>query len=208
MTEMLAKVGWVDGGLLVALLLGILLGAKRGLSHELAILAGFALAVLATRLGYVPLADWMAERVSWSLPVLRFLAVLALMVASLAAMGLVRLALGALMSFAFKGWIERLGGALAGGLRYGLIYLVAMMALSFLPVRNVEIAIRDSYTGERILPLLFDTYNAWADREGIVPASRPVGIELPQVVMPPDDGENVENGGDGGFPAIDWSEGW
>ena len=202
MTEWLSSLGWVDGLLLASLALGVVLGAVRGLSHELAVLVGFALAVLVTRLGYAPLADWMAERVSWSLPVLRFAAVLALMAASMAAMGLVRLALGALMSFAFKGWIERLGGAIAGGLRHALVYLVAVMALSCLPFRTLEIAIRDSFTGERILPLLFDTYNAWADRDGLVPASRPVGVEIPQVVMPPDDG------GDAGFPADGWDGSW
>jgi len=185
----LSAFGWIDAVLLAAVLLGVVFGIKRGLSHELAVLLGFAVAVVATCSAYDPLARRLAENLHWNLELLRLIAVVALLALSLAAMWILRAALGLLMEFAFKGWFERVGGAVAGGLRWGLVCLVALLALSFVPVSALQRAILfDSFAGREILPLLADSYNDLAARGELLQADRPAGVAVPQMVMPPVDG--------------------
>jgi membrane protein required for colicin V production len=188
MTEFLSNFGWVDAAFAVAILLGILFGIKRGLSHELAVLLSFVVAIVVTCAGYDPLANWIAQRVPWNLELLRLVAVVVLLFASLALAWLVRAALGLLMSFAFKGWFERVGGAIAGGIRWALTFLVGLLALSFVPISPLQRAILyDSFAGRELLPLLADSYNDLAARGELLPVDRPAGVEVPQMVMPPVD---------------------
>ena len=190
MSEFFSAFGWVDAVVAVAIVLGIVLGVKRGLSHELAVLLGFAVAIVVTCSGYDPLARYLSQLVAWNLELLRLIAVVVLLLLSLAAMWLVRAALGLLMSFEFKGWFERVGGAIAGGIRWGLVSLVVLLALSFVPVSALQRAILyDSFTGREILPLLADSYNDLAARGELLQADRPAGVAVPQMVMPPVDGD-------------------
>ena len=178
--------GWVDAALALSIVLGIAFGAKRGLSHELAVLLSFVVAIVATCAGYDPLARYLSQSVHWNLELLRLIAVVVLLLAALALMWLLRAALGLLMSFAFKGWFERVGGAIAGGIRWGLTFLVALLALSFIPISSLQRAILyDSFAGREILPLLADSYNDLAARGELLPVDRPAGVEVPQMVMPP-----------------------
>ena len=101
---------WVDWLFLAVLLYGAVMGLIRGLSYELATLISLVVAVLVTRLAYEPLAAWACARWEWNEEITRLAAVVALTLATLLGMRLLRIALGSLMTFAFKGWAERLGG--------------------------------------------------------------------------------------------------
>lgn len=183
-------IGWVDALVILSLVLGIVFGWLRGLSHELAVLLSFVAAIVATCAGYAPLADFLQARLGWNLELLRLVSVVLLLLGALACMWLLRAALGLLMSFAFKGWVERVGGALAGGIRWTLTSLVLLLALSFVPYSPLQRAILyDSFTGRSVLPLVADSYNDLAAAGDLLPADRPAGVAPPQLVMPPVDSD-------------------
>lgn len=177
---------WVDWLFVAVLLYGAIMGLVRGLSHELATLIGMVVAVVVTRLFYEPAAAWMCDRWGWNAEITRLAAVVALVLLALVGMRLLRTALGALMTFAFKGPIERLGGLVTGFCRQGVVFLVLLLAASFVPSSNLQRAVMfDSATGRTVLPLLVEKYNELAEKAALLQAEVPGGVELPQVVMPP-----------------------
>ena len=191
MMEWFANWNWVDWSFVAALAAGAGMGAWRGLSHELAILLSFAAAWVVTCAGYAPLAGWLWERTGWNLELLRLMAIILLLLACLAVMWLLRAALGAIMSFAFKGWFEKVGGALAGCVRYGLVFLVALLGLCFVPSSALQRAILlQSATGRNLMPVMIDFYNVLSEKAGTMAAEVPVGVQLPTMVMPPEEGES------------------
>jgi uncharacterized membrane protein required for colicin V production len=183
---------WVDWAFAAILLYGAAMGAVRGLSHELATLIGLAAAVIVTRLFYEPVSGWLCERWGWNPEITRLLAIIALVLLTLYAMRLLRIALGALMTFSFKGLVERVGGLVAGCVRQGAVFLVLLLAAYFVPAARLQRAVGDSITGQNLLPLLVEGYNAMARKAALIPAEIPVGVELPQVVMPPPPAEAAE----------------
>ena len=177
---------WVDWLFTTILLYGAAMGAVRGLSHELATLIGMVVAVIVTRLFYEPVSFWICDKWGWNEEITRLAAVVALALLTLYGMRLLRLALGALMTFAFKGPVERIGGLLAGFVRLGATFLVLLLAASFVPSTWLQRAVMyDSRIGPAVLPLLVEKYNELAEKAAILQADVPLGVELPQSVMPP-----------------------
>lgn len=191
MMEWFANWNWVDWSFVAVLLTGTGMGAWRGLSHELAILLSFAVAWVVTCAGYAPLAGWLWERTGWNLELLRLMAIILLLLACMAAMWALRMVLGALMSFAFKGWFEKVGGAVAGCVRWGLVFLVLLMGLCFIPSSTLQRAILlQSATGRNLMPVMIDFYNVLSEKAGTMAAEVPVGVRIPTMVMPPAEGES------------------
>ena len=177
---------WVDWTFVAVLLYGAAMGAMRGLSSELATLIGMVVAAIVTRLFYEPVSFWICDRWGWNEEVTRLFAVVLLALLVLYGMRLVRIALGALMTFSFKGLVERVGGLLAGFVRLGAIALVLLLAASFVPSSKLQRAVMlDSTVGRQALPLLVEKYNELAAKAAMIPAEIPVGVQLPQAVMPP-----------------------
>jgi uncharacterized membrane protein required for colicin V production len=177
---------WVDWAFVAVLLYGAAMGAVRGLSHELATLVGMVVAVIVTRLFYEPVSFWICERWDWNEEVTRLFAVVLLALLALYGMRLLRIALGTMMTFAFKGLVERVGGLVAGFVRLGAIFLVLLLAASFVPSAGLQRAVMlDSTVGRQALPLLVAKYNELAAKAAMIPAEIPVGVQLPQAVMPP-----------------------
>ena len=177
---------WVDWTFVAVLLYGAAMGAVRGLSSELTTLIGMVVAAIVTRLFYEPLAGWVCGRWNWDPGFTRLVAVVLLALATLYGMRLLRIALGSLMTFAFKGVVERLGGLLTGTIRQGATFLVILLAASFVPSAWLQRAVViDSQTGQRLLPYLLVEYNALANKIMLPPALVPSGVEQPYAVMPP-----------------------
>ena len=177
---------WVDWAFAAVLLYGAAMGAVRGLSYELVKLIGMVVGIVATWLFYEPVSAWICGRWNWNPEVTRLLAVVALVTISLYGMRLLRIALGTLMTFSFKGPVERVGGLLAGFFRCGAVFLLLLLAASFVPWSGLQRAVMfESRIGPAVLPHLVDGYNALAERLAILQAEVPVGVELPQAVMPP-----------------------
>jgi uncharacterized membrane protein required for colicin V production len=178
---------WVDWLFVVMLLYGGAMGAVRGLSHELAMLIGMAVAAVATWLFYEPVSAWLCARWDWNPEITRLVAVAALVTATLAGMHALRKGLGALMTFSFKGPVERVGGLLAGVVRRGAVFLLALLLASFVPWSALQRAVMfQSRVGSAVLPHLVEGYNAVAQRIAVIQAEVPVGVELPHAVMPPE----------------------
>lgn len=189
-----ASWNWVDWAFIVVLLYGAGMGLFRGLSRELASLISMVAAVLLTRLFYGPLADQISSWWGWNPEITRLLAVMVLMVLGLLGMRLLRIALGALMTFAFKGLVERIGGLFTGVIRQGAVFLVILLAAYFVPSAWLQRSVSDSRTGELVLPHLIEGYNSLAEKASLISADVPVGVELPQYVMPPPLEEPEESG--------------
>lgn len=95
------------------------------------------------------------------------------------------------MSFAFKGWFERVGGAVAGGVRWALVFLVALLGLCFVPSSALQRSILlESATGRTVMPTMIDFYNVLSEKTGTMAAEVPVGVKVPAMVMPPVEGES------------------
>ena len=177
---------WVDAVFAAVLVYGAVMGLARGLSHELATLIGMVVAVIVTRLFYEPVSAWICGRWGWDAEITRLAAVVVLALAALYGMRLLRIALGTLMTFSFKGLVERVGGLLTGVVRQGTVFLVLLLAASFVPSSGLQRAVMyDSATGRTVLPFLVATYNEMAEKAALIQAEMPVGVELPETVMPP-----------------------
>ena len=177
---------WVDAVFAAVLVYGAVMGLARGLSHELATLIGMVVAVIVTRLFYEPLSAWICGQWGWDAEITRLAAVVALALAALYGMRLLRIALGTLMTFSFKGLVERVGGLLTGMVRQGTVFLVLLLAASFVPSSGLQRAVMyDSATGRTALPFLVATYNEMAAKAALIQAEMPVGVALPETVMPP-----------------------
>jgi len=179
------SLNWVDWVFIAVLLYGAGMGIFRGLSHELAALISIVVAVLVTRLFYLSIADTLCGWWGWNPEITRLLAVVFLMLLSLLGMRLLRIALGAMMTFAFKGMVERLGGLVTGMVRQGAVFLIILLAAYFVPSPWLQRSVSESRTGEWVLPHLVEGYNKMAEKAALISADVPVGVELPQYVMPP-----------------------
>lgn len=179
---------WVDWLFVAMQLYGGAMGAVRGLSHELAMLIGMIAAVTVTWLFYEPVSAWLCGHWTGLHPeITRLVAVAALVTATLAGMHALRKGLGALMTFSFKGPVERVGGLLAGVVRRGAVFLMALLLASFVPWSALQRAVMfQSRVGSAVLPHLVEGYNAVAERIAVIQAEVPVGVELPHAVMPPE----------------------
>jgi len=177
---------WVDGLFVIVLLYGAGMGGIRGLSFELATVIGWAVAIVVTRLFYEPVADWICGQWGTNPEITRLVAVVVLVLAALFGMRALRIALGTLMDFSFKGPVERIGGLLTGMARRGLVFLVGMLVASFMPSSWLQRAVMiDSETGRTVLPHLVEGYNAMAEKAALIQAEIPFGVETTEPVMPP-----------------------
>lgn len=184
---------WVDGLFVAVLLYGAAMGAVRGFSHELATLIGMVVAVVVTRLFYEPVSAWICGRWGWDPEITRLAAVAGIAVLALFGMRMLRLALGTLMTFSFKGPVERIGGLLAGFFRMGVIFSVCLLVAYFLPSAWVQREVDASRMSRPLLPYLVQSYNTLAEKAALLQADIPVGVALPQTVMPPlpEEGEGL-----------------
>lgn len=176
----------VDWILVAAVVYGAIRGAWQGLSKELGSLLGVIITVLITRLYYEPISAWIADKLEWNLQLVRLVAVVLLMVVGLYLMRVLRLGLGVLMSFAFKGWLEKVGGMVAGMIRQFLYCMVVLLIVSFIPWSTTERAVGiDSQIGKTMLPYLQAAYNSIAEKVDMISVEIPKGVEEPRVIMPP-----------------------
>lgn len=181
-----SSLNWIDWLFWAAIAAGAVFGLLRGLAHELAVLVRMIVALLVTRLAYESVGAWIASAWNWNPGIARFAAVLLLFAAVTLFMWLFFKMLGILMEFRFRGFTERVGGLLVGAVRYAAIFLLLMLALYFAPFSSIQRAIAfDSKVGAACIPWLVDGYNAVAQKALIPTGEVPVGVRLPDSVMPP-----------------------
>lgn len=128
----------MDAVVAVILLMGALGGLKRGLSGELSRMAAVLIAVLAGWKLAAPCAEWAVEQLGASQDGGFLIAFILIAVLALVALWLLRKVLRNVMDFAFKGRLEKVGGAVCGTLRAALIAACLLLALGLAPQPDVQ----------------------------------------------------------------------
>ncbi len=155
----------IDAIVGVFLAAGLIGGIRRGLSGELArAVIAVACIVVATLYGR-PLADWAMNRFDLSPRTSYLTALLALLLGVYLASSLLRMLLGRLMDFHFKGKLERLGGGLCGLLRSGVVVSILLLLLSLMPNPTLsDLITQESWSGRLICPRMRPMYESLSER--------------------------------------------
>ena len=132
----LGMFNFVDLAVGLYLVWGLIRGLRRGLSRELARLLTMLVALGAGWKLYRPLGEKIAEATRLTEQGSHLMAfVLGLLAAGFAMVAL-RWILKNLAEFSFKGHLERLGGALAGMVRCGMMAIAVIIVCSLCPIRQ------------------------------------------------------------------------
>jgi uncharacterized membrane protein required for colicin V production len=129
---------------LIAVLIGIVVGFRQGLTAQMAVLL-MALSVWASLVnGFVPCRDWFVTHFTMPLDLARIASLICLIVIPLLVVALLYSVLRYVMKLTFATWIDRIGGALAGGITAAGIALLIFILLNTLPPEK-----RPELTGEK-----------------------------------------------------------
>lgn len=173
-TAMFEGFNLVDGAAAVVVLVGILGGIRRGLSGELArvIAAGAALYV-AWRFAQ-PMAAWVMDQHPMSYEKGYSVAFFAILLSAFALTWLLRAALRSIMLFAFKGNLERIGGALCGLARATIVVVFLVLLVSLAPAGDLRTAVVDeSFIGPIICRHVRPMYDDLRERTPELPLPGP-----------------------------------
>lgn len=171
----------VDGLVALFLLAGLFGGIKRGLSGEIVRALIAVAAAVAAVLYARPVSEWTI--VHWNLPVRVALigAFVAVFLGAYLAVTMVRVLLGKLADFHFKGPMERIGGALCGTARAAGVSGLILLLLGLAPNENLQSLVVDqSVAGRFVTQHLRPLYAQLSER---VPEIQ-MPEELPETVNP------------------------
>lgn len=120
---------WLDILILFPLLIGLVIGIKRGLIIELTNLISIIAGVVCARLLSAPVAAWIAQQFTWPEAVCSVVAYTLLFLISTILLYL----LGKLLTKLFKavklGWLNRLLGGVFGLAKYAIIVLFVVLCV-------------------------------------------------------------------------------
>jgi uncharacterized membrane protein required for colicin V production len=117
----------------VVVLVGLVLGFKQGLTAQMAMFL-MALSVWAAIVnGFDPCRDWFAGHFAMPLELARIAALICLVTIPLLVIALLYMVLRFVMKITFTTWVDRVGGALAGGITATGIVLLVFVLLNALP---------------------------------------------------------------------------
>ena len=120
---------WLDILILLPLLVGLVIGIKRGLIIELTNLISIIAGVVCARLLSAPVAAWIAQQFTWPEAVCSVVAYTLLFLVSTILLYL----LGKLLTKLFKavklGWLNRLLGGVFGLAKYAIIVLFVVLCV-------------------------------------------------------------------------------
>lgn len=129
---------------LIAVLIAMVIGFRQGLTAQMAMLL-MALSVWAALVnGFVPCRDWFMTHFTMPLDLARIAALICLIVIPLLIVALLYSVLRYVMKLTFTTWIDRIGGALAGGITTAGIAMLIFILLNTLPPAK-----RPDITGEK-----------------------------------------------------------
>lgn len=130
------NVNWLDILILLPLLVGMVRGLMRGLVSEIIAIAVVVLGVLGARWGASPVSEWLLQQFAWPAEICNVVAYVLLFLAIAILLSLFAKLLTKLLHSIHLGWANRLGGAVVGMLKYGLIVLVIIFAMDRLNRRT------------------------------------------------------------------------
>ena len=126
---------------LVVILIGIIMGFRQGLSGQMAmVFSGLSVAAALVN-GFTPTRDWLVSQFAMPPELARIAALLILVVIPILVIVLLYTLLRYLLKITFTTWIDRLGGAIAGGLTSAGLVLLVFMILNYLPEEHCPAAV-------------------------------------------------------------------
>jgi len=168
----------VDGIAVAILVYGIIVGLRRGLSGELSRMATAAAAILAAWYFSSNAAAWLMEHKEMTVQDAYNASFVAILFGTYALGACLRVLLRHMMSFTFKGKLERIGGALCGGLRAAAVAALLVIASGLLPESSFKADIlQHSHIGRWLGIYLEPVYTRLSER---FPAIRSRAAELEQ----------------------------
>jgi uncharacterized membrane protein required for colicin V production len=123
----------VDFGVLAILLLGTIIGFRRGLSGEIARFIGTIAAFCLGMYFYRPFGEWFVTHTRLEEEPANVMAFVLIVSVVLLITLVVRLILRSIMKISFEGNIEKVGGCIAGFIRALLLALVILVTMNMWP---------------------------------------------------------------------------
>ncbi|MDZ4198472.1 MAG: CvpA family protein [Kiritimatiellia bacterium] len=163
----------VDALVVGLLLLGLIRGYVRGLSGELAQLAGLAGIYLAVRNATPRVTSWLIDQGRSDAAQAEWIGLVLVIVASILVIWMIRRVLRSCLQFSFKGKVEKLGGALAGLLIATLLAAILLVLAARSPWPALRQAVLlDSVAGEMANAHFLPMYEKMTSR-----------LQLPQIPL-------------------------
>ncbi len=122
MEEILSKVGVVDIVMLIALVWGLLIGFAKGFSRQFGKLFNLCLSITAALLLYEKTAEILYTKTIMQQPIAESLCLFILLIVNSFIFKLILVIFNKIVTVQFVYFIERVGGAFIGGLRYVLFF--------------------------------------------------------------------------------------
>ena len=143
---------FLDIAAAIAIVLGAVMGYRRGLIGQLVPLLVFIVVACTTVFGYTPCHDWLARVSSWSHAVVRLVTIVLVVVIPLAAMILLGRRLVEWTNRPVLVQLDSAAGTLTGLAGGALAVVLALLALSDLPERyRPETLIKGSWVGRQVM---------------------------------------------------------
>lgn len=140
---------YIGGGVIV---LGILLGFRKGLSGQMALILSGLSVTAALINGFIPTRDWLVCQFALPPELARMGALLVLVVIPIGIIMLLYAFLRYLFKITFTTWIDRLGGAIAGGFTSAGLVLLVFLILNYLPADKRPAAVgKTSWISREVL---------------------------------------------------------
>jgi len=122
---------WLDVLLVLPLLVGLVRGLMRGLVSEVIAIAVVILGALGSRMWAKPFSQWLLAQFAWPQQVCDVVAYVLLFLAIAIVLSIAAHWLNKLLRAIHLGWANRLGGAVFGIAKYGLIVLIAVFVMDY-----------------------------------------------------------------------------
>ncbi len=168
----------VDGVVGLLLLAGLVGGVRRGLSGELVRAIIAVSAVVAAMLYVQPVSKWIQARWTLESRINVIGSFLLVMVGVYAVITFVRILLGRLADFTFKGPTERIGGGVCGLIRAAAVSAFLLLLLGMAPNENLHrIIVEESVTGRLVNQHVRPLYEELSER---VPEIRVPELAIPE----------------------------
>ena len=120
---------WLDVLLVLPLLVGLVRGLMRGLVSEVIAIAVVILGALGSKLWAPPFAQWLLAQFAWPQQVCDVVAYVLLFLGIAIVLSIAAHWMTKILRAFHLGWANRLGGAVFGVAKYGLIVLIAVFAM-------------------------------------------------------------------------------
>lgn len=126
------KMNTLDIVLFIPLIYGLIHGFIRGFFKEVASLLGIILGIYMARIFAVPLSHWLITWLDYSDKILIPTSYILIFLSVAIGLNVLAFMLEKMMKFASLGWLNKLGGAAFGMLKFALVLSVLLNAFSML----------------------------------------------------------------------------